>query len=273
MTTAVDTVTGEILETEAGLIYAELAGVMADLRAVGKGDFNQHQGFKFRGIDAVVNAVGPVLRDHRVIVFPILREREYVVLPAANSGKSMIVCRLVVTYRFATVDGSSIDTTVAAEAFDYGDKATPKAMSVAFRIALLQALALPTDEPDPDSNTYETGGFARPPVSYETGDQRAERTKATADDDPFYVRPPGEPEPGRGAGRASKKQVTAIVTLFNALGIKDRAERLAQTSTIVGRTLQSANDLSAAEAGKVIELLTADVDAKAQAKAAEEASP
>ena len=28
-------------------------------------------------------------------------------------------------------------------------------MSVAFRIALLQALALPTDEPDPDSYSYE----------------------------------------------------------------------------------------------------------------------
>ena len=38
---------------------------------------------------------------------------------------------------------------------DSGDKATPKAMSVAFRIALLQALALPTDEPDPDSYAYE----------------------------------------------------------------------------------------------------------------------
>ena len=38
---------------------------------------------------------------------------------------------------------------------DSGDKATAKAMSVAFRTALLQALALPTDEPDPDSQSYE----------------------------------------------------------------------------------------------------------------------
>ena len=38
---------------------------------------------------------------------------------------------------------------------DGGDKATAKAMSVAFRIALLQALALPTSEPDPDSTSYE----------------------------------------------------------------------------------------------------------------------
>ena len=43
---------------------------------------------------------------------------------------------------------------VIGEAGDSGDKATPKAMSVALRTALLQTLMLPTDEPDPDSFTY-----------------------------------------------------------------------------------------------------------------------
>lgn len=267
--TAVDTVTGEILETDAGLIYTKLAEVMADLRSVGKGDFNEHQKFRFRGIDAVVNAVGPVLRDHQVLVLPMLQDREYVVLPAASSGKSMVVCRVVVTYRFATIDGSYLDATVAAEAFDYGDKATPKAMSVAFRIALLQALALPTDEPDPDSHTYETGGFAQP-ADWETTGRRAERIKTTPDDDPFYTREAGTPEPGRGAGRASKAQVTKIVVLFNALGITDRVQRLAHTSKIVGRELQSANDLSGKEATKVIDLLQADLDANAEAAAGDE---
>ena len=62
------------------------------------------------------------------------------------------------------MDGSSVTATVAAEAWDAGDKATPKAMSVAMRTALLQALALPTDEPDPDSHTHEraSGGEGRP---------------------------------------------------------------------------------------------------------------
>src|SRR5690606_34079164 len=41
------------------------------------------------------------------------------------------------------------------EAMDSGDKATSKAMSVAFRTALIQALALPTDEPDPAESTYQ----------------------------------------------------------------------------------------------------------------------
>jgi hypothetical protein len=173
-----------------------------------------------------------------------------------------------VTYRFVTVDGSYLEATVAAEALDYGDKATPKSMSVAFRTALLQALALPTDEADPDTQTYETGGFA-PPADYSVpGSRRPERVKATADDDPFYTSEPGKPAPGRGAGRASKAQVTKIVVLFNALGVTDRAERLARTSKLAGKELQSANDLSASEASAVIGLLQADVDAAEEAKGA-----
>ena len=41
------------------------------------------------------------------------------------------------------------------ESMDFGDKGAPKAMSVAYRIALLQTLCIPTDDPDPDSQSYE----------------------------------------------------------------------------------------------------------------------
>ena len=37
---------------------------------------------------------------------------------------------------------------------DSGDKATAKAMSVAFRTALLQVFFLPTDEKDPDEDSF-----------------------------------------------------------------------------------------------------------------------
>lgn len=67
----------------------------------------------------------------------------------------MLQCRVIVQYVFAAEDGTTLAATVAAEALDSGDKATAKAMSVAFRTALLQALCLPTDEPDPDHDIYE----------------------------------------------------------------------------------------------------------------------
>ena len=145
-----------------GGIYTALAAVMADVDHVAKRDRNSQQGFSFRGVDAVVNAVGPALRKHRVLVLPELRNVTYEAMPL-SSGKTATVCRVVVAYRFSAPDGSSIESVVAAEAFDMGDKATPKAMSVAFRTALLQSLALPTDEPDPDSQTYEQGLRPAPP--------------------------------------------------------------------------------------------------------------
>lgn len=136
------------------LIYAALAAVMADCDHVAKRDKNTHQGFMFRGIDAVVNAVGPVLRKHKVVVVPDVEIVTYDVVQT-STGKPATACRVVVAYHFIATDGSRVTAKAAGEAWDSGDKATPKAMSVAFRTALLQALTLPTDEPDPDASTYE----------------------------------------------------------------------------------------------------------------------
>lgn len=136
-------------------VYEGLAAVMKAVSAVRKGDRNTHSNYNFRGIDAVMNAVGPALREHGVIVTPNVRDVQYEE-QRTQQGKPSTSCRVLVDYIFyAVADGSTIVTTVAGEATDTGDKATPKAMSVAFRTALLQALCLPTDEPDPDSHTYE----------------------------------------------------------------------------------------------------------------------
>ena len=164
--------------TNVSAIYGQLAQVMADVRHVAKRDVNQHQRFHFRGIDAVVNAVGPVLRERKVIVLPQVRDVTYEQV-ATSGGKASTACRVLVDYVFVSgVDGSTLTATVAAESWDTGDKATPKAMSVAFRTALLQALALPTDEPDPDSHTYvrEDGAAQSSPAG--GGTQRVERPAA-----------------------------------------------------------------------------------------------
>jgi len=134
-------------------ITEALAAVMNDVQAVAKKDRNEHQKFNFRGIDAVVNAVGPALRKHGVVVVPEVQDVAYEKVTTTNN-KPATACRLVVSYTFHK-DDSYLSCTVAAEAWDHGDKAAPKAMSVAFRTALLQALALPTDEPDPDAHSYE----------------------------------------------------------------------------------------------------------------------
>lgn len=142
--------------TERLTVHQALSKVMGDVQAVKKDSKNQAQRFNFRGIDAVMNAVGPALRKYGATILP-----EDVEVHRSNgttaSGKQTAEVVVKVTYRIYGPAGDSIHGKVAAEAMDFGDKAIAKAMSVAYRTFLLQALTIPTDEPDPDSESYERG--------------------------------------------------------------------------------------------------------------------
>ena len=137
--------------TEQPTIHVQMAKVMRDVQAVRKKETNAHFKFQFRGIDAVVNAVGPVLREDGVIVVPSDMYAEYEQVP----GKASMNVRVRNTYRFYGPAGDFVETVATGESIDNGDKGTAKANSVAFRTCLLQALCLPTDEPDPDSFSPE----------------------------------------------------------------------------------------------------------------------
>lgn len=142
------------MTTDALPVHAALSAVMGDVQAVRKGDRNEVQGFNFRGIDAVVNAVGPALRAHGVIVLPRVLARHAETYQTRN-GATMKNVAVEVEFTFVGPDGSTLTCSALGEAADAGDKATSKAHSVAFRTALLQALCIPTDEPDPDASTHE----------------------------------------------------------------------------------------------------------------------
>lgn len=130
--------------------------VMKEVQGLGKHDKNTSQGFSFRGIDSVMNAVGPALRKHGGFISPKLIELRNSTGVNSN-GKTLNIVHVVIDYQVFGSEGEPIVGRVAAEAFDSGDKATAKAMSVAFRTFILQLLCLPTDEPDPDSFSYELG--------------------------------------------------------------------------------------------------------------------
>ena len=146
----------EVLEPtgETPTVVQALSLVMADIGAVAKSGVNQQQRFYFRGVDAVVNAASPAFRRRGVVVVPTLLEKSRSA-SQTKSGSSINVVEVTVKYTFHGPAGDSVCAVVAAEAFDSGDKATAKAMSVAFRTALLQTLALPTDEADPDEDNYD----------------------------------------------------------------------------------------------------------------------
>jgi len=160
-------------------VYEAINAVMDDVRAVGKNDRNEQQRFNFRGIDAVVNALSPVMRKHGLTVRPSnVLSIEHIPF-TAKSGGAGVSCRVVIEYTFTDVKGDSCTSIVAAEANDYGDKSTPKAMSVAFRTCLLQAFALPTTETDPDAESYEHG---EKPQATSGGTRQMTRTPPPSDD-------------------------------------------------------------------------------------------
>jgi len=183
-------------------IYAALNKVMRDVGAVKKNDRNDAQRFMFRGVDAVVNAVYPALVEHGVTVQPNVRSYDYGVVEVGQGDrrKPMGHARVVVEYTFSSAeDGSAVSVSAAGEAFDGGDKATPKAMSVALRTALLQSLMLPTDDPEPDAHSYERSApveadpiiVARNVVADAWRANRGEFHPATVEKD-FAVWAPGE---------------------------------------------------------------------------------
>lgn len=145
-----------------------LTDVMRALGPVAKTGHNSQQNYDFRGIDAVVNAVGPLLREHGVLIVPGLVESNYRDVQT-STGKPSRECTVTVTYRAYGPAGDFVDMQVPGESMDFGDKGTPKAMSVAFRILLLQTFAIPTGDPDPDSQSYDRAPAPAPtPVTDRT---------------------------------------------------------------------------------------------------------
>jgi len=144
-------------------VHEAWAKVMADVQALGKNSRvdSGPARFNFRGVDDVMNAVGPVLRNHGVSVVPVsvTHVPEDV---TTTKGSKMRNVTVTVTYAINGPSGDSMPGAAAGEAADSGDKATPKAMSVAFRTFLLQSLCLPTDEPDPDRHQYERAPVESP---------------------------------------------------------------------------------------------------------------
>lgn len=144
------------MEKTTNMIYESIVNVMAEIGAVGKNKKNtQGAGFMYRGIDDVMNALQPALVKHKVFVVPTVLNEERSERKS-NNGGTLLYSRLTIKFDFFTVDGSSVSATVIGEAMDSGDKATNKAMSIAFKYACFQVFCIPTEEMrDPDADTYK----------------------------------------------------------------------------------------------------------------------
>lgn len=151
----------------APLVFSAIAAVMSDVskEGIGKDRRNDTQGYKFRGIDDVYNALAPVLAKHDLCIVPSVLSRE-VVERKNQKGNALfyVTCQVEFTLICAN-DGSSIKAVTYGEAMDSGDKATNKAMSAAYKYMAMQTFCIPTEgDNDADQTTHEVVHEPRKPT-------------------------------------------------------------------------------------------------------------
>jgi hypothetical protein len=155
-------------------IYGLIAKAMGKIRAIGKDSTAQNYSgkfmYKFRGIDAVYNALNPVMSELGLFVVPEVLEQTREERQSTNGG-NLIYSILKMRFTMYAPDSSNVSCVVIGEGMDSGDKASNKAMSVALKYAMFQLFMIPTEEmamDDPDRETHETTGGAKQPTAPKT---------------------------------------------------------------------------------------------------------
>lgn len=145
-------------------IYEAITKIMESGVSVGKDQTNKTQGFKYRGIDDVMNAFFPLLAKNKVFVVPEVLEQTREERVTVKGG-NLIYSILKMRYTFYAEDGSNVSAVVIGEGMDSGDKASNKAMAVAMKYAMFQVFCIPTEEmKDPDAETPDASEKKEVPV-------------------------------------------------------------------------------------------------------------
>lgn len=138
-------------------VYQAITAVQMALskEGISKSRNNAQQGYKFRGIDDVYNALSPMLAANQLCILPRCLSRTVVERTTQKGGVLFYVC-IEAEFDFVSAeDGSKHTVKTFGEAMDSGDKATNKAMSAAYKYAAFQAFAIPTEgDNDADAQTH-----------------------------------------------------------------------------------------------------------------------
>ena len=151
--------------TEVKKVYQAISAVTKEMsqEGIAKGRKNQQQGYSFRGIDEVLNALSPVLAKHSICVLPRMVSRD-VVERQTKSGNALFYVTVKAEFDFVSAEDGSLHTvSTYGEAMDSADKATNKAMSAAYKYAAFQAFCIPTEgDNDADATTHDVAPKGAP---------------------------------------------------------------------------------------------------------------
>jgi len=147
-------------------IYSLIAQAMKKIGAIGKDsaatNYSGKLMYKFRGIDAVYNALNPVMADLGLFIIPEVIEQTREERQSTNGG-NLIYSILKVKFTMFAPDGSSVSGITLGEGMDSGDKASNKAMSAAMKYFAFQTFMIPTeDQVDPDAEVHDVKPKAAP---------------------------------------------------------------------------------------------------------------
>jgi len=140
-------------------VYQCISKVQAALAKTGIAKDRQCQqgaSFKYRGIDEVYNTLAPLLSSAGLCILPRIVSRH---CDERLSGAGKALFYVIVEAEFDMVsaeDGTKHTIRTYGEAMDSGDKATNKAMSIAYKNAIFMAFSVPTEgDNDPDAQAHD----------------------------------------------------------------------------------------------------------------------
>jgi hypothetical protein len=125
-------------------IYQSLQDVNNDLGVIAKDQ--QGYGYKFRGINQVLDTIGPLFKRHCIIV----SQKVISVTPGSyqdEKGRRVKTKDAHIIYKFtSTVDGSVFEVEGVGEGEDRGDKSTGALLSNTYKYVIFTMFNIPTQE-------------------------------------------------------------------------------------------------------------------------------
>lgn len=231
-------------------VIEAIAAVIAEMPSVGKErNMSSPSGsYKYRGIEDMTGAAGPLLGKHGVVIVPKVESVE--IKDVTLNSKPWTRTELMVSYRIFGPGPSADISEISAGPFlaialDNSDKGSNKAMTQAYKQLLLQILCISDSKDDPDESSPQadtaakqddigkhvlnqtTSRTRRPPPKLPSQAARNEQMIAEAS-------PDGEPEPP--ADIASDDELATIRQQAKAL-----SERRPDLAAILAGKLNEKN--------------------------------
>ena len=144
-------------------VYGAINAVAAELAKVGipKSRTNEQDGYAFRGIDDVYDRLGPLLSAHKLCILPRVLERSCTG-HLSTGGERLQNVVVKAAFDVISAEDASVHVIESfGEALDVADKGTSKAMSAAYKYAILQAFCIPvsrSQDPDAETHRLSAGG-------------------------------------------------------------------------------------------------------------------